>query len=249
MLDTPLTEAEFERLDEFLMNDEAPSETMDTSMLDGYLAAVASGPNLVMPDQMLRWVWDTENGEESPEFRHNKEAGEIIGLILRHYQHVNNSLNDRVYEPRILEREHGGRITPIIDEWCMGYYTGIAADMTAWTPLLISQPKLFSTILLYGTSDGWETLKKKRLTAIEHEAAADSLGDCAQQIHAFWLEHRRQGLDRGEPPGIMPSRQPIRKPVTVGRNDPCPCGSGKKFKQCHGGQDAGNLSTAKQRLH
>ena len=21
----------------------------------------------------------------------------------------------------------------------------------------------------------------------------------------------------------------------VGRNDPCPCGSGKKFKQCHGG--------------
>jgi preprotein translocase subunit SecA len=22
--------------------------------------------------------------------------------------------------------------------------------------------------------------------------------------------------------------------VKVGRNDPCPCGSGKKFKQCHG---------------
>ena len=22
--------------------------------------------------------------------------------------------------------------------------------------------------------------------------------------------------------------------ITVGRNDPCPCGSGKKFKQCHG---------------
>ena len=29
-------------------------------------------------------------------------------------------------------------------------------------------------------------------------------------------------------------RQPIRKEVTVGRNDPCPCGSGKKFKNCHG---------------
>ncbi|MCY1541727.1 Protein translocase subunit SecA [compost metagenome] len=28
--------------------------------------------------------------------------------------------------------------------------------------------------------------------------------------------------------------QPIRKEVTVGRNEPCPCGSGKKFKQCHG---------------
>ena len=26
----------------------------------------------------------------------------------------------------------------------------------------------------------------------------------------------------------------IRKPVKVGRNDPCPCGSGKKFKKCCG---------------
>lgn len=28
--------------------------------------------------------------------------------------------------------------------------------------------------------------------------------------------------------------QPVRSEKTVGRNDPCPCGSGKKFKQCHG---------------
>jgi preprotein translocase subunit SecA len=26
----------------------------------------------------------------------------------------------------------------------------------------------------------------------------------------------------------------------VGRNDPCPCGSGKKFKQCHGKLDSGS---------
>jgi preprotein translocase subunit SecA len=32
---------------------------------------------------------------------------------------------------------------------------------------------------------------------------------------------------------MMPP-QPIRKEVTVGRNEPCPCGSGKKFKNCHG---------------
>jgi SEC-C motif-containing protein len=27
---------------------------------------------------------------------------------------------------------------------------------------------------------------------------------------------------------------PVRKAPTAGRNDPCPCGSGKKFKRCHG---------------
>ncbi|SEJ62085.1 preprotein translocase subunit SecA [Bhargavaea ginsengi] len=29
-------------------------------------------------------------------------------------------------------------------------------------------------------------------------------------------------------------KKPIRRKVIVGRNDPCPCGSGKKFKNCHG---------------
>ena len=29
-------------------------------------------------------------------------------------------------------------------------------------------------------------------------------------------------------------REPVRADHTVGRNDPCPCGSGKKFKNCHG---------------
>ena len=32
--------------------------------------------------------------------------------------------------------------------------------------------------------------------------------------------------------------QPIRVEKKVGRNDPCPCGSGKKYKNCHGGLEA-----------
>ena len=29
-------------------------------------------------------------------------------------------------------------------------------------------------------------------------------------------------------------KTPTKKKEKVGRNDPCPCGSGKKYKQCHG---------------
>lgn len=32
----------------------------------------------------------------------------------------------------------------------------------------------------------------------------------------------------------QPKREPVRAEKTVGRNDPCPCGSGKKYKNCHG---------------
>ncbi len=37
------------------------------------------------------------------------------------------------------------------------------------------------------------------------------------------------------PSGRPPASPPVRSPYAdVGRNDPCPCGSGKKFKKCHG---------------
>jgi preprotein translocase subunit SecA len=31
-----------------------------------------------------------------------------------------------------------------------------------------------------------------------------------------------------------PAKQPVLAKKTVGRNDPCPCGSGKKYKKCCG---------------
>ena len=35
-----------------------------------------------------------------------------------------------------------------------------------------------------------------------------------------------------------PQKRPVRRDEQrVGRNDPCPCGSGKKYKQCHGASD------------
>ncbi|MCY1429187.1 SEC-C motif protein [compost metagenome] len=36
-------------------------------------------------------------------------------------------------------------------------------------------------------------------------------------------------------PNCNHSHEPVRNPLKdVGRNDPCPCGSGNKFKKCHG---------------
>ncbi|HKL39679.1 MAG TPA: SEC-C metal-binding domain-containing protein, partial [Cryomorphaceae bacterium] len=59
------------------------------------------------------------------------------------------------------------------------------------------------------------------------------------------LQTSRPGLEQGAPANRRPggSRQapqpprktePVRVEKKIGRNDPCPCGSGKKYKQCHG---------------
>ncbi|HHX38098.1 MAG TPA: hypothetical protein GX717_08980 [Clostridiaceae bacterium] len=42
-------------------------------------------------------------------------------------------------------------------------------------------------------------------------------------------------LPQGQPSAQQKVRQPAKRDAKkVGRNDPCPCGSGKKYKHCHG---------------
>jgi uncharacterized protein len=81
-------------------------------------------------------------------------------------------------------------------------------------------------IHLYGTKGGWERLKEL-VEAHEDRFARIRIAPAARNIHAYWLARRapREGL-----------RQ-LNKAPDPGRNDPCPCESGKKFKRCHGAPD------------
>ncbi len=46
-------------------------------------------------------------------------------------------------------------------------------------------------------------------------------------------ERIRKGLPGADDEPLPPPVETIRKEaVEIGRNDPCPCGSGKKYKQC-----------------
>lgn len=52
------------------------------------------------------------------------------------------------------------------------------------------------------------------------------------------LEDPRELMPETYEPRLMP-QEPVRAEPRVGRNEPCPCGSGKKFKKCHGAAGAG----------
>jgi uncharacterized protein YecA (UPF0149 family) len=51
----------------------------------------------------------------------------------------------------------------------------------------------------------------------------------------------REGADRADRAVRQPQKRSAPK---IGRNDLCPCGSGKKFKQCHGKDDDEDQATA-----
>jgi uncharacterized protein len=236
LLAYPLTETEIAQLDDFLISDSVPEEAMDLSMMDGFISALASGPNLTMPSSMLRWIWDSEHGKDAPTFANAVESASIITLIIRHWNDINDTLNRAPdeYEPLILERKADGRTIPIVDSWCSGYYKGIAVDRARWNPLLAQHPEWFTAIMLYGTEDGWDELERRQDSIEQHQAFADSLASSVRNIHRYWLEQRRLQIARGEVPTVIGQSEPTRRAPKVGRNVPCPCGSGKKYKRCHG---------------
>jgi len=49
------------------------------------------------------------------------------------------------------------------------------------------------------------------------------------------IETKSTSRDMGISAGFMDKLKPNHPPKKVGRNDPCPCGSGEKYKKCHGG--------------
>ena len=61
--------------------------------------------------------------------------------------------------------------------------------------------------------------------SLEREQLVDEALFAVQDIRLYWLDHAAKPDTRRVGP----------KP---GRNDPCPCGSGKKFKKCHGAATA-----------
>jgi preprotein translocase subunit SecA len=67
-------------------------------------------------------------------------------------------------------------------------------------------------------------------SAIAAAAAMASAGTAAQR--ADLEAAQRAGTPGGS--AARPKAQPVKAAPTVGRNEPCPCGSGKKYKQCHG---------------
>jgi len=188
----PLTNREIEKLDAFLLSDGGLENAMDVSTLDGFLCAVLSGPNVIMPSEWMRWVWDMEEGEQAPEFASETQAQRILSLLIRYANDIAVTLTQapQGYEPLFLERDVKGRIVSIVDEWCCGYMKGIALDPLAWQPLIEAQSDWFEVIHLYGTEGGWnklETLVDAHEDAdARHQAFVDRIAPAVRKIHAYF---------------------------------------------------------------
>jgi uncharacterized protein len=95
------------------------------------------------------------------------------------------------FEPLLMASPNDGHLSPLREYRYAGFLQRVQLDRGGWLPVLVGKPEWRSTILLYGTEEGWDGLEKKQLSLDEHKALANGLADSARKMHAFWLAQRR----------------------------------------------------------
>jgi uncharacterized protein len=226
-LNQPLNEEEIELLDHFLLNridDELITEEMDEgifdiSTLDGFLTAIVSGPITIPPSVWLPSVW----GDFEPKWDSEEAFSEILSLLIRHMNGIVQTLMEYPddFEPLYLEREVDNRIYTIVDEWCEGYYRGTSLSYDLWLSGGEEIEALLSPIFAFTAATDWQGHDRDE---DEIESIQQSIGPNAREIHAYWLARREEYS--------QPAQTNEYDQHPVGRNDPCPCGSGKQYKKC-----------------
>ena len=227
--DQALNDVELDELDVFLTSDAVSDETMDISTLDGFCTAISLNPEFVLPSQWLPWVWDMEAGEETPPFESLEQANHINGLLLRHYNSVQEMIGEGRFAPLMytLQQEDGSEFFDA-ESWSVGFMLGVELFSDVWVPMLEEHPEWLSPVILLGTEEGWEELEECEDDKEKIRSAYEAIPAMVEILYQHFLP-RREIAARERVTATL-----RRVGDKIGRNDPCPCGSGKKFKKCCG---------------
>ena len=125
------------------------------------------------------------------------------------------------FEPMFEESVVDGKTYTIVDEWCEGYIRGVALASEQWQLDTMEMSILLAPIKAFQGEQAFVTDENFNEREIDNLRLA--IAPNAREIHAFWLACRTQDSPTATVRGSEPK---------LGRNDPCFCGSGKKFKKC-----------------
>jgi uncharacterized protein len=188
----------------------------------GVFAAVASAPEFRAPGEWLALV------KGNHVFEGLADVQSFTNGVMALYNEVLRSVT-----------ELGAHCCPPpedpddVREFCAGYVT-IATSDPAWAK---DAPALEQLLPMFALAGAVPVDELRELADARHEdperwlqRAREELVQTVSSLHAYWAEERAASAARLTQPTV-PQRRAAPK---VGRNERCPCGSGRKFKKCCG---------------
>jgi uncharacterized protein len=192
----PLDDAELAELDLFLLErlgeeDEDHEDHEDDpgvfsiSGLDGFLAALVSGPVLVEPSQWMAAVW----GDYEPEWESESDFERVMALIMRHLNTLASTLKEAPaeYQPLFLDGEEDGEAFVVVDDWCEGYVRALALTTAQWQAGGAEVERLLAPIVAFSSATDWQAYE---LNEVELDHLSDLIAPNVREIHGYWLQQR-----------------------------------------------------------
>lgn len=246
-----LTDAEFAELDELLAATPAPLQPLDASMLDGYLCGVIVQPRLIETDEWLPNIFDYDGGL----LPDSVDAGwleRLTQLVERRHAALNRSLvEDGWFDPVVLDVDEEqapeplpedatddekaarasydelGPISRALMPWVAGFqHAALCFPELADLP---NDDVAAAMARLYRHLPAETPEEKEVVATLNREHPLKDLDDAIEELVVTVAD--LADLTEAERYRVDTIRRDTPK---VGRNDPCPCGSGRKYKQCHG---------------
>ncbi len=243
-LSAVLAPDEIDRLAEWLDANEHP-DALSLEGVDGLFCALIASPSNVPPSAYMPVILGG-TPENSGAFANEGDAQAMMSLLMRYWNSIiADAERESVHLPFVFEVEPSevpGR------EWAFGFMSGVDLAPDGWDALFDdeSEGDLFVIPLVAGDVDPeWPT-----------EPVTPDLQDDVLKSMAVGFARAYRNF-RGRPPPdaaadydrAVDARADAevetfrRAEPKVGRNDPCPCGSGKKHKRCCGGPASQSMPT------
>ncbi|MDF0665728.1 MAG: UPF0149 family protein [Nitrospira sp.] len=232
----PFTEVEARLLMRFLSSPPRPKDTLTYPQLAGFLFGLANGPELIPPSEWIPLVFNDQDAGYETQY----EAEQVLQAMMA------------LYNDCIRERTVGGVSLPAgceirpwamdnlsadapLSQWAQGFSIGYDYLEEVWneytsdeldeelgallmTLTFFSSPKLAE--VYHQETNGNGTLEQ--LAQLVMEIFPDAMREYAHLGRSIYQARLEVGDLHREPSAH----------TKIGRNDPCPCGSGRKFKKC-----------------
>ncbi len=236
MKPTALSDDDIHAIDMLLAAVPEPFETVDAVLLDGYLAGVLVQPVLVPPEQWLPPIFGTNGMPDGDTPGWSAEQhDQLIGLITRRKDEIwRGILEDGWFDPivPVIEDDDGNPVTGKeamegLGYWAAGFEWALDNFPQLEEAGLAGVPDLLDSI--------WRHLPEQDETqqamtkALDDEHPLNSLDAAIEALVFDVVDLAEIAVKESHKVETV-----VRDAPKVGRNDPCPCGSGRKYKQCHG---------------
>ena len=221
----------------FLEHPSRPAGTLTYHELEGFLFTVVSAPELIPLSDWLPIVF----GEQEIDYASPDEAQEIIGQIMALYNTTNAAVRD---PPTRLPADcplQDDVLANLEDEapmaqWSRGFLRGHQWLEELWEDLPEELADELGAILMaLGFFSSREMAERVHAEATTGKQSFKATADAMHRVvPSAVAQYAHMGRSITTVLAERDTDVPATRDVRVGRNDPCPCGSGKKFKKCCG---------------